>query len=59
MHLVVFIKQVPDVAEVKIDLRTNTLQRENVLSIINPVGLNALEEALRLKEENGISYKFG
>ena len=53
MHLVVFIKQVPDVTEVKIDPKTNTLQRENVPSIINPVDLNAIEEALRLKEKYG------
>lgn len=47
------IKQVPGVSEVKIDLNTNTLVREGVLSILNPNDRNALELALILKEEQG------
>lgn len=39
--------------DVKIDRRTNTLIREGVPSIVNPVDLNALEEALRLREAHG------
>jgi electron transfer flavoprotein beta subunit len=51
MKIVVCIKQVPDTNEVKIDAVTGTLVREGVPSIINPDDKNALEEALRLKEE--------
>ncbi len=53
MKVVVTIKQVPDTNEVKLDRRTGTLIREGVPCIINPEDKNALEEALRLKEEMG------
>ncbi|KAJ53311.1 electron transfer flavoprotein beta subunit [Clostridium tetanomorphum] len=53
MNIVVCLKQVPDTNEVKIDPVTGTLIREGVPSIINPDDKNALEEALRLKDENG------
>ncbi len=53
MHSVVCIKQVPDVTEVKIDPETNTLVRVGVPSIVNPYDMNALEEALRLKDQYG------
>ncbi len=52
MNIVVCIKQVPDTTVVKIDPKTGTLIREGVPSIINPEDKNALEEALRLKDEN-------
>lgn len=51
MKIVVCIKQVPDTTEVKLDPKTGTLIREGVPSIINPDDKNALEEALRLKDE--------
>ncbi|KOA20449.1 acryloyl-CoA reductase electron transfer subunit gamma [Clostridium homopropionicum DSM 5847] len=53
MKIVVCLKQVPDTNQVKIDPVTGTLIREGVPSIINPEDKNALEEALRLKDENG------
>ena len=53
MKIVVCIKQVPDTTVVKIDPKTGTLIREGVPSIINPEDKNALEEALRLKDEHG------
>ncbi|MEM4723861.1 MAG: electron transfer flavoprotein subunit beta/FixA family protein [Candidatus Hadarchaeum sp.] len=53
MKIVVLIKQVPDTTEVKLDPRTGTLIREGVPSIINPEDKNALEEALKLKEQMG------
>ncbi|EIW00525.1 electron transfer flavoprotein subunit beta/FixA family protein [Thermoanaerobacter siderophilus] len=53
MNILVFIKQVPDTNEVKIDPVTKTLIREGVPSIINPDDKNALEEAIRIKEEYG------
>jgi electron transfer flavoprotein beta subunit len=53
MKIVVCVKQVPDTNEVKIDPKTGTLIREGVPSIINPDDKNALEEALRVKDEHG------
>ena len=53
MNIVVCLKQVPDTNEVKIDPKTGTLIREGVPSIMNPDDKNALEEALRLKDEHG------
>ncbi|MDU1413868.1 MAG: electron transfer flavoprotein subunit beta/FixA family protein [Clostridium sp.] len=55
MNIVVCLKQVPDTNEVKIDPKTGTLIRDGVPSIINPDDKNALEEALRLKDEKGHS----
>lgn len=51
MKIVVCIKQVPDTNEVRIDNKTGTLIRKGVPSIINPDDMNALEEALRIKEK--------
>ncbi|KRQ86110.1 Acryloyl-CoA reductase electron transfer subunit gamma [Caloramator mitchellensis] len=53
MRIVVCIKQVPDTNEVRIDPVKGTLIREGVPSIMNPDDKNALEEALRLKDEYG------
>lgn len=52
MKIIVCAKQVPDTNEVRIDPVRGTLIREGVPSILNPDDANALEEALRLKEEN-------
>ncbi|HHV47289.1 MAG TPA: electron transfer flavoprotein subunit beta/FixA family protein [Tissierellia bacterium] len=51
MNIIVCIKQVPDTNEVKIDPVKGTLIREGVPSIINPDDRNALEEALRIKDQ--------
>ena len=53
MKIIVCIKQVPEVAEVKIDPKTNTLIREGVPSIVNPFDEIAVEEAVRIKEKHG------
>jgi electron transfer flavoprotein beta subunit len=53
MNIVVCIKQVPDVTDVKIDPETHTLVREGVPSIINPFDMYAIEEGIRLKEQLG------
>lgn len=50
MNIIVCLKQVPDTNEVKIDPVKGTLIREGVPSIINPDDRNALEEALRIKD---------
>ena len=53
MKIIVCIKQVPNTSEVKINPETKTLIRDGVESIINPDDKNALEAALRLKDEKG------
>lgn len=51
MRIIVCIKQVPNTNEVKINKETGTLIRDGVPSIINPDDMNALEEALRIKDK--------
>ena len=53
MKIIVFVKQVPDTDDVKLDPKTGNLQREGVQSIMNPLDANAVETALRLKEKYG------
>jgi len=53
VNIIVCIKQVPDTSEIKINPETNTLMREGVPSIINPFDLNAIEEALQVREKTG------
>ncbi len=49
MNIVVCLKQVPGITEVKIDPNTNTLIRQGIKNIINPLDCYALEEAVRLR----------
>jgi len=51
MKFIVCIKQVPDPKTVRFDEKKGTLIREGVKSTINPYDLNALEEALSLKDK--------
>ena len=51
MKIIVSIKQVPETSNVKMDEKTGTMIREGVESIINPLDLYAIEEAIRLKEQ--------
>ncbi|TXT63855.1 MAG: Electron transfer flavoprotein subunit beta [Promethearchaeota archaeon] len=53
MKIFVCIKQVPGVSEVRIDPETNTLIREGIPSIINPMDKNAVELALEIKKKYG------
>lgn len=53
MKIIICIKQVPGVADVKINPETNTLIREGISSIINPFDMYAIEEGLRIKEKFG------
>jgi len=52
MRFIVCVKQVPDTTEVKVDPETNTLIREGVPSILNPFDQFALEEAIKIKQED-------
>lgn len=51
MKIIVCIKQVPNTNEVRINQETGTLIRDGVPSIINPDDKNAIEEALKIKEQ--------
>ncbi|GHU81013.1 electron transfer flavoprotein subunit beta [Spirochaetia bacterium] len=53
MNIVVCVKQVPDTSEVKIDPVTNNLVREGIPSIMNPYDVNAIEEALKIRDTEG------
>jgi len=53
MQIAVLVKQVPDTDEVKINDEDGTIIRDSVGNVINPLDLNALEEAVRLKELHG------
>lgn len=51
MKIIVFVKQVPDTTEVKLDPETGNLDRTGVVSILNPIDANAVEAAVRIKEQ--------
>lgn len=53
MHILVCIKQVPDTKIIKVDPKTNTLDRRGVPAILNPYDAHAVEEAVRLKNQYG------
>jgi electron transfer flavoprotein alpha/beta subunit len=53
LRIAVPVKQVPDVAELRIDEVTHTLIRAGVPSILNPFDEFAVEEALRIREKYG------
>ncbi len=53
MDIVVCAKQVPNVAEVRLDPETNTLRRDGVESIMNPFDRHALEAGVQLVETHG------
>ena len=53
MKILVFIKQVPETDEIRLDPRTGILNRDSVPSIMNPYDVHAVEAALQLKETHG------
>lgn len=50
MRLIVCIKQVPEVAEIKFNAESNTIVREGVPNVVNPFDRRALAEAIRLRD---------
>src|SRR5215210_3817167 len=50
MRIIVCIKQVPEVAEIKFNNETNTIIREGVPNVVNPFDRRALAEAIRLRD---------
>ncbi|MHA1959625.1 MAG: electron transfer flavoprotein subunit beta/FixA family protein [Candidatus Thorarchaeota archaeon] len=53
MKIIVPVKQVPEVADVKVNPETGTLIRDGVPSILNPFDEYAVEAAIQLKEQHG------
>ncbi|HLB29366.1 MAG TPA: electron transfer flavoprotein subunit beta/FixA family protein, partial [Dehalococcoidia bacterium] len=53
LHIIVCVKVVPKPEEVRVDPNTRTLDRAKARSEINPPDMNALEAALRLRDEHG------
>lgn len=53
MKILVFVKQVPNSDDVKLDPETGNLKREGVESIMNPLDAHAIEAALQLKAKHG------
>ena len=58
MKVIVPVKRVPDTAgEKKIDPNDKTVDRDSVESVLCPVNEFAIEEAVRLKENQGAEVK--
>lgn len=53
LHIVACIKQVPDTKVIKMNPRTNTMDRRSAPAILNPYDAHAVQEAVRLREEYG------
>ena len=53
LKLLVCVKQVPDVEQLKMDPETGTLIRAGVPTILNPLDANALAAAISIKEQYG------
>jgi len=52
-HIVVCVKQVPDTKIIKINPKTNTLDRRSAPAILNPYDAHAVQEAVKIKEKTG------
>lgn len=53
MHILVCVKQVPDTKIIKINPKTNTLDRRSAPAILNPYDGHAVQEAAKIKREVG------
>jgi len=53
LHIVACIKQVPDTKIIKMNPKTNTMDRRTAPAILNPYDAHAVEEAVRLKKRYG------
>lgn len=53
LHIVACIKQVPDTKIIKMNPKTNTMDRASAPAILNPYDAHAVEEAVRLKNRYG------
>lgn len=53
MHIVVCVKQVPDTKIIKINPKTNTLDRRSAPAILNPYDAHAVQEAVKIRNKTG------
>ncbi|WP_251553812.1 electron transfer flavoprotein subunit beta/FixA family protein [Neobacillus muris] len=53
MHIVVCVKQVPDTKIIKINPKTNTLDRRSAPAILNPYDAHAVQEAVKIRKKTG------
>jgi electron transfer flavoprotein beta subunit len=53
LHIVACIKQVPDTKIIKMNPKTNTMDRRTAPAILNPYDTHAVEEAVRLRSRYG------
>jgi electron transfer flavoprotein beta subunit len=53
LHIVACIKQVPDTKIIKMNPKTNTMDRSSAPAILNPYDTHAVEEAVRLRARYG------
>lgn len=53
MHIVVCVKQVPDTKIIKINPKTNTLDRRSAPAILNPYDAHAVQTAVSIIEKTG------
>ncbi|RBW69184.1 electron transfer flavoprotein subunit beta/FixA family protein [Bacillus taeanensis] len=53
LHIVACIKQVPDTKIIKMNPKTNTMDRSSAPAILNPYDAHAVEEAVRIKKKYG------
>jgi len=53
LHIVACIKQVPDTKIIKMNPKTNTMDRASAPAILNPYDSHAVEEAVRLRDRYG------
>lgn len=53
LHIVACIKQVPDTKIIKMNPKTNTMDRRTAPAILNPYDAHAVEEAVRIRKKYG------
>lgn len=54
MNIVVCVKPVPDVSIITLDPKTGLIDSDDLVYIINPCDVVAVEEAVRIKERDGV-----
>ena len=55
MNIIVCVKPVPDASIISLDPKTSLIDSDDLVYIINPYDVVAVEEAVRIKERDGIS----
>jgi len=55
MNIVVCVKPVPDVSIITLDPNTGLIDSDDLVYIVNPYDMVAVEEAVRIKERDGVS----